>query len=50
MRCDAACTGTARLTVTRKLARRLGLGGTRRVGGLRIRLAGRGHEDASRSG
>ena len=39
VRCDAACSGTARLTITRKLARRLGLGATRRVGRLRIRLA-----------
>jgi hypothetical protein len=31
-----------RLSVTRRLARRLGLGGTRRVGRLRVRLAAAG--------
>ena len=45
VRCDAACSGTARLTVSRRLARRLGLGGTRRVGRLRFRLTAAGRRE-----
>ena len=47
VRCDAACSGTVRLTVARRLARRLGLGGTRRVGRVPVRLA-RGHPQLHR--
>jgi hypothetical protein len=39
VRCDSACTGSAKLTVTRKLAKRLHLGKRRTVGTLRVKLA-----------
>ena len=42
VRCDSACSGTARLTVTRRLARRLGLGRALGVGRLRLRLTAAG--------
>ena len=42
VRCDTACAGTARLTLTRKLARRLRLGTRRRVGTARVRLTAAG--------
>jgi hypothetical protein len=42
VRCDAACSGTARLTVSRRTARRLRLGRSRTVGRARVRLAAAG--------
>jgi hypothetical protein len=42
VRCDSACAGTARLTITRKLAKKLGLGRRRTVGSLRVRLTAAG--------
>jgi extracellular elastinolytic metalloproteinase len=36
--CDSACTGTATLTITRKLAKKLHLGKRRTVGKLKVRL------------
>jgi extracellular elastinolytic metalloproteinase len=41
VRCDSRCTGRAKLTITRKLAKRLHLGKRRTVGTLRVTL-GRG--------
>jgi hypothetical protein len=43
IRCDSACAGTAKLTITRKLAKKLRLGKRRTVGslGVRLRAAGR---------
>ena len=38
IRCDSACAGTAKLTITRKLAKKLHLGTRRTVGSLRVRL------------
>jgi hypothetical protein len=38
VRCDSACAGTAKLTITRKLARKLRLGKRRTVGRVRVRL------------
>jgi hypothetical protein len=42
--CDSACAGTARLTITRKLAKKLGLGRRRTVGSLRVRLTAAGQK------
>jgi hypothetical protein len=42
VRCDSACAGTARLTVTRRLAKQLRLGRRRTVGRVRVRLAAAG--------
>ena len=44
VRCDSRCTGTAKLTVTRKLAKRLGLGKHRTVGTLRIKIGKAGQK------
>ncbi len=44
IRCDSACAGTARLTITRKLAKKLGLGRRRTVGSLRVRLIAAGQK------
>jgi hypothetical protein len=44
VRCDSACAGTARLTITRKLAKKLGLGRRRTVGSLRVRLTAAGQK------
>ena len=42
VRCDSACTGTVRLTVDRRTARRLRLGSSRTVGLARVRLPAAG--------
>ena len=42
IRCDSACAGTAKLTITRKLAKKLRLGKRRTVGSLRVRLRAAG--------
>ena len=44
IRCDSRCAGTAKLTVTRKLAKRLHLGTRRTVGTLRVRIGGAGQK------
>jgi Zn-dependent metalloprotease len=44
VQCDSACSGSAKLTVTRKLAKRLHLGKRRTVGKLRFRLAKAGRK------
>jgi hypothetical protein len=44
VRCDSACAGSAKLTVTRKLAKRLHLGKRRTVGKLRFKLAKAGRK------
>jgi hypothetical protein len=44
VRCDSACTGGARLTVTRKVAKQLGLGAKRTVGKVRITLTAAGQK------
>ena len=44
IRCDSRCAGSAKLTVTRKLAKRLHLGKRRTVGTLRVRIGKRGPE------
>jgi hypothetical protein len=44
VQCDSACAGTAKLTVTRKLAKRLHLGRRRTIGTLRFRLTGAGRK------
>jgi extracellular elastinolytic metalloproteinase len=42
--CDSACAGTAKLTITRKLAKKLRLGKRRTVGSLRVRLPAAGRK------
>jgi hypothetical protein len=44
VRCDSACAGTAKLTVSRTLAKRLHLGKRRTVGTLRVRLRAAGQK------
>jgi hypothetical protein len=44
VRCDSRCTGRAKLTVTRKLAKRLHLGKRRTVGTLRVRIGQAGQK------
>jgi hypothetical protein len=44
VRCDSACAGSAKLTVTRKLAKRLHLGKRRTVGTLRVKLTKAGRK------
>lgn len=47
VRCDSACSGTARITVSRRVARRLRLGRSRTVATVRVRLPAAGRRRVS---